>query len=160
MSFAIDQLVEIALRALSPAVNDTFTALTCIDWLGDALCKISINWNPRIIHRDQSGAVRVIQAEVRYARLVARAVEKIRQSSQGMPAIMIRQLESLTKVMPYTTNAEQREVLLIHGDMIGRSAAETVSEPSDLADIMQRLAALHEPPDAFSDQTAPRPASL
>ena len=36
--FAIDQLVEVALRALSPAVNDTFTALNCIDWLGDYLC--------------------------------------------------------------------------------------------------------------------------
>ena len=35
--FAIDQLVEIAIRALSPAVNDTFTALTCIDWLSDGL---------------------------------------------------------------------------------------------------------------------------
>ena len=35
LAFAIDQLVEIAIRALSPAVNDTFTALTCIDWLGD-----------------------------------------------------------------------------------------------------------------------------
>ena len=33
-SFAVDQLVEIAIRALSPAVNDTFTALACIDWLG------------------------------------------------------------------------------------------------------------------------------
>ena len=41
LSFAIDQMVEIAIRALSPAVNDTFTALTCVDWLGDGLCKIS-----------------------------------------------------------------------------------------------------------------------
>ncbi len=156
MSFAIDQLVEIALRALSPAVNDTFTALTCIDWLGDALCKISTNWNPRTVHRDRTGAVRVIQAEVRYARLVARAVEKIRQSSKGMPAVMIRQLESLAKVMPYTTSPEQREVLLVHGEMIGRSASETVSEPSDLADIMQRLTVLREQPAARSDQPASR----
>ena len=37
-TFAIDQLVEIAIRALSPAVNDTFTALTCIDWLSEGLC--------------------------------------------------------------------------------------------------------------------------
>ena len=35
--FAIDQLVEIAIRALSPAVNDTFTALTCIDWISAGL---------------------------------------------------------------------------------------------------------------------------
>jgi len=39
ISFGIDQIVEIALRALSPAVNDTFTALTCIDWLGDSLSR-------------------------------------------------------------------------------------------------------------------------
>ena len=46
LQFAIDQLVEIAIRALSPAVNDTFTALTCIDWLGDALCKITATGLP------------------------------------------------------------------------------------------------------------------
>jgi uncharacterized membrane protein len=43
IAFGIDQLVEIAIRALSPAVNDTFTALTCIDWLGDSLCKIAVD---------------------------------------------------------------------------------------------------------------------
>ena len=38
--FAIDQLVEIAIRALSPAVNDTFTALTSLDWLSSGLNRI------------------------------------------------------------------------------------------------------------------------
>ena len=33
ISFGIDQLVEIALRALSPAINDTFTGMTCVDWI-------------------------------------------------------------------------------------------------------------------------------
>ena len=36
-----DQLVEIAIRALSPAVNDTFTALTCMDWLSAGLSRLS-----------------------------------------------------------------------------------------------------------------------
>ena len=45
VAFGVDQLVEIAIRALSPAVNDTFTALTCIDWLGDCLCKIAPVWS-------------------------------------------------------------------------------------------------------------------
>ena len=47
LSFAVDQLVEIAIRALSAAVNDTFTALACIDWLGDGLCKIAARWHRR-----------------------------------------------------------------------------------------------------------------
>jgi uncharacterized membrane protein len=157
MSFAIDQLVEIALRALSPAVNDTFTALTCIDWLGDALCKISTNWNPRTVHRDRSGAVRVIQAEVHYARLVARALEKIRQSSQGMPAVMIRQLESLIKVMAYTTEPEQCDVLVGQADMIARSATASVREPADLEDIRQRFDALRDAAHAAARRNARRP---
>lgn len=51
LSFAVDQLVEIAIRALSPAVNDTFTALTCIDWLSDGLCKVFAGWDPVTVHR-------------------------------------------------------------------------------------------------------------
>ena len=46
LAFAVDQLVEIAIRALSPAVNDTFTALTCIDWLGESLCKVTRTMAP------------------------------------------------------------------------------------------------------------------
>lgn len=56
---AVDRLVEIALRALSPAVNDTFTAMTCIDWLGDSLCRAASAWYPTPVHRDRQGFVRV-----------------------------------------------------------------------------------------------------
>ncbi|HEX3516710.1 MAG TPA: DUF2254 family protein [Trebonia sp.] len=61
IAFGIDQLVEIAIRALSPAVNDTFTALTCIDWLGDSLCKIAVQWRPQSFHRDGLGFIRLVQ---------------------------------------------------------------------------------------------------
>lgn len=59
--FAVDQLVEVALRALSPATNDTFTALNCIDWLGDCLCHVAGVGLPDGIHRDGDGAVRIIE---------------------------------------------------------------------------------------------------
>src|SRR5580658_6307073 len=69
LSFAVDQLVEIAIRALSPAVNDTFTALACIDWLGDGLGKIASRWRPVTVHRDAAGQVRVITVTVSFRRL-------------------------------------------------------------------------------------------
>ena len=56
IAFAVDQLVEIAIRALSAAVNDTFTAMTCIDWLGESLCKIAAEWSPTLARwRGRSG---------------------------------------------------------------------------------------------------------
>jgi uncharacterized membrane protein len=142
LSFAVDQLVEIAIRALSPAVNDTFTALACIDWLGDALCNIADRWTPQTVHRDSAGHVRVITAAISFRRLVERAHEKIRQASRGMPAVMIRQLEAISKVLPHTTSFGQRDVLLAQADMILRACEESVPEPADRADVRRRYDAV------------------
>jgi len=138
VAFAVDQLVEIALRALSPAVNDTFTAVTCIDWLGDSLCKITTQWNPRAVHRDSHGFVRVITAEVEYSSLVERAFEKIRQASRGMPAVMIRQLEALTNIMDQATLPEQHQLLRLQAQMIHESSIESVPESRDKADVQRQ----------------------
>jgi uncharacterized membrane protein len=137
LAFAVDQLVEIAIRALSPAVNDTFTALTCIDWLGESLCKVTRRWHPLRVHRDSHGFVRVITAHVSYTRLVERAFEKIRQAGRGMPAVLIRQLEALTKIIGDTTTSEQRELLLEQAAMIYRASEESIAEPRDRADVQR-----------------------
>ena len=146
ISFGIDQLVEIAIRALSAAVNDTFTALTCIDWLGDCLRKIALGWRPEAVHRDHQGNIRLITTQTSYDRLVQRAFEKIRQASAGMPAVMIRELDALTEVMEQAPLVEQYGVLMEQAEMIKRLAEETVTEKADLADVLRRydaLAALH-----------------
>jgi uncharacterized membrane protein len=135
LAFAVDQLVEIAIRALSPAVNDTFTALTCIDWLGESLCKVTTRWRPVRVHRDSHGYVRVITAHVSYEGLVERAFEKIRQAGRGMPAVLIRQLESLAKIMDHATGTDQREFLLRQAAMIYQASEESVPEPADRADV-------------------------
>jgi len=142
VSFGIDQLVEIAIRALSPAVNDTFTALTCIDWLGDSLCKVLRHWHPARVHRDSQGYVRVMAAQPGYERLVQRAFEKIRQAGQGMPAVMIRQLEALAKMMLETSDAGQRRLLLDQAEMIQRASERSVTEASDRADVRRRFEAV------------------
>jgi uncharacterized membrane protein len=138
LAFAIDQLVEIAIRALSPAVNDTFTALTCIDWLGDALCKLTVRWAPRPGHRDAAGYIRLITPEPRYPRFVERAFDKVRQAGRGMPAIMIRQLDALTKIMRCASEDEQRAALLEQAQMIIELSEESVSAAPDRADVRRR----------------------
>jgi uncharacterized membrane protein len=145
IAFGIDQLVEIAIRALSPAVNDTFTALTCIDWLGDSLCKIAVEWRPQSVHRDGLGTIRLITAPVSYERLVQRSFEKIRQAADGMPAVLIRQLDVMSTIMAAAPPGRS-QVLLDQAAMIARVSARTVPEPADQADIAARheaLLALH-----------------
>jgi hypothetical protein len=138
VSFGIDQLVEIAIRALSPAVNDTFTALTCIDWLADNLCQIVSRWHPARYHRDEAGFIRVIAAQPEYERLVQRSFEKIRQAATAMPAVMIRQLDALALIMADTSGPGQRRVLLDQGAMIDRASERSVPEAADRADVRRR----------------------
>jgi uncharacterized membrane protein len=161
IAFGIDQLVEIAIRALSPAVNDTFTALTCIDWLGDSLCKIAVEWHPQPYHQDRLGAIRLITVPVSYERLVQRSFEKIRQASGGMPAVLIRQLDALYTVMA-AAPADRSQVLLDQAAMIVSVGERTVAEEADRADIGARyeaLLALHSQAASRqpADSVAPAP---
>ncbi len=136
--FAIDQLVEIGIRALSAAVNDTFTALTCIDWLSAGLGRVSGRVLDEGVYRDSTGKVRLIEFDPSYARMVNRSFDKIRQAAFGMPAVLIRLIDSLGSIMLDTTSGEQRVVLRRQADMVLRLAERTVAEPNDLEEIRFR----------------------
>lgn len=138
ISFGVDQLVEIALRALSPAVNDTFTGMTCVDWIADCLCRISTSWRPQRIRRDAQGYIRVIAYQPDFDRLVQRAFTTIRQAAVGMPAIMIRQLDALAKIIEQTPDRARRTVLIRQAEAIQRSNLATVADPTDRDDVTRR----------------------
>jgi len=135
LGFAVDQLVEVAIRALSPAVNDTFTALNCIDWLGDCLCHAATSRLPDGLHRDGSGHLRIIEPVVTMDRLIKGATDKIRQAGTGMPAVLIRQLDNLGKVLRVVPTPELRDVVETHARRILRASDETVRDESDRADV-------------------------
>ena len=84
----------------------------------------------------------MITTETTWERLVQRAFEKVRQASEGMPAVMIRQLDALARIMERTTTTADRQVLLDQAAMIERLSAATVDEPSDRADISRAYAAV------------------
>jgi uncharacterized membrane protein len=135
LGFAVDQLVEVAIRALSPAVNDTFTALNCIDWLGDCICRAARQPLPDGIYRDSSGVVRVIDPAINFERLLKKSTDKIRQAGTGMPAVFIRQLENLSKVALATHVAAHLEAVAQQGGLVLAAGERTVEEASDRSDI-------------------------
>ena len=84
----------------------------------------------------------MIAAQPGYERLVQRAFEKIRQAAAGMPAVMIRQLEALTKIMEETSTVGQRRVLLDQAAMIDRMSDRTIAEACDRDDVRRRYEAV------------------
>lgn len=136
--FAIDQLVENAIHMLSPAVNDTFTAFTCIDWLPAGLSRVSTRGFTEGVYRDREGHIRVIETDPSYARMVNRAFDKVRQAALGMPAVTIGMIDALATITEATYSPEQRRVLLRQAAAILRSADASVPGPNDRDDIEAR----------------------
>jgi uncharacterized membrane protein len=82
---------------------------------------------------------------VSYERLVQRSFEKVRQAADGMPAVLIRQLDALSKIMAVAP-AGRSQILLDQAAMIQRVSQRSVPEETDQADITARyeeLLALH-----------------
>jgi uncharacterized membrane protein len=71
-----------------------------------------------------------------------RSFEKLRQSSLGQPAVMIRLLDALARIMAETTSPAQRRVLLEQAAMINRACERSVPEAADRADIQRRYEAV------------------
>src|ERR1700735_5193549 len=124
--FGIAQVVEIAIRALSPAVNDTFTGVACVDWLADALLTLAErpplegNWY------DTGSRLRVWMPSVRLERLAKLAFDQIRHASVTTPAVLIRQLEAICRPAPRLPDA-CRQALSDQADAILETASALVA---------------------------------
>jgi len=76
--FLVNELLEIATRALSPGVNDPFTAISCVDRIGAALSALARRGDVHGVTRDADGAVRVVARPLTFEIFVAESLERLR----------------------------------------------------------------------------------
>jgi uncharacterized membrane protein len=133
--FGIAQIVEIAIRALSPAVNDTFTGVACVDWVADAL--LSAAEAPRGDGHwyDRGGTLRLRVPPLRLERLVKMAFDQIRQAASDNPAVLIRILDAVRRITPRMPTEAARAALLAQADAVREAAAAKVVVQLDRDDI-------------------------
>lgn len=142
VEFSFLQLVEIAVRALSPGVNDPFTAIACVDRLGSALCRLARSDVPSPFRSDDRGRLRLVAAGFTFAEIVDTAFNQIRQSARSNPAVAIRMLDAIAQIAGQVRTAQDADCLRRHAAMIVRGAREAVPEAEDrLAVEMRYIAA-------------------
>lgn|SRR5665811_1591006 len=131
IEFEINQLVEIAIRALSPGVNDPFTAMSCVDRLGSALCRLAQRDMPSPYRHDTQDHLRVIAPVFTFPDVTDAAFNQIRQYGSSSAAVTIRLLETIAVVAGSVLRPEDRTALLRHARMIARGASEGLPEAED-----------------------------
>lgn len=137
IEFAVRQLVEVAVRALSPGINDPLTAISVIDRLGAALCDLVPLHLPTGVMIDQGRPV-VVVPSVDYDGLVDAMFHMIRQNGSGSPAVLIRILDALTTVVAVERAPSRVPTLQRHADLVLDHAGRNLQSPADLRDIQKR----------------------
>ena len=138
VEFSVKQLVEVALRALSPGVNEPFTALTCIDRLSEGLACAAVAPAPPASWRDADGRARVFMQPQPFTMLLRAAFDPIRMFAGRNPAVHARLLDSIGELSYVARRAGDLEALRHQADVVWRAAAGALEEPDDRAFVEER----------------------
>jgi uncharacterized membrane protein len=134
VEFSIDQLVEVALRALSPSLNDPFTAMSCIDRLTSAMIGFIERRFPSPYRYDEKGFLRVLAREqLSFPLIFSAAFDRIRLSALKNPAVLIRLLKAMNMILPYCRTPEQLRSVQDQIEMLMHAGEQSVEEQHDLA---------------------------
>jgi uncharacterized membrane protein len=142
-AFGIRQIVDMALRALSPGINDTTTAVMCVDYLTAILAQLASRKIPAL-HRYEGDALRVIAMAPTFEKLLADAFDQIRRNAEGNVSVMVRLLGGLDAIASLTDSPHRRSALREHVQWIAELADRTIKSAHDRTRIEGRLRRVRE----------------
>jgi len=143
IEFGILQIVDIALRAISPAVNDPSTAICCIDHLSRILIKVGSREPADSRFYSPPGKLRIFMPVLGLDRMVHSAFDQIRSYSKVDAAVSLRMLRALTDVSITVDEPEARKMLALMGRRI-LAGAESCLNEDELVEMRQRMIGLNK----------------
>lgn len=148
--FGIRQIVDVALKALSPGINDTTTATTCVEYLTAILARLALRHIPSK-YRHEEGELRVIAVGPSFESLLAESFHQIQSSAKGNLTVMSRMLDGLQTVAGLTANPRRRRALGEQAEQLAELAERTIEAPHERSRIITRLALVRQAINARPD---------
>ena len=136
---AVHELVEVAVRALSPGINDPFTANSCIDRLGAALSRLARRRMLPPERYDGDGYLRVVVPAVTFPDVVDAAFHQIRQNSTNQVSVVVRLLENFALVVQFTDSEQDTDAIVRHAHLVRDGAKAEHPHPEDAETIDERF---------------------
>ena len=136
--FLVNELVEIAARALSPGVNDPFTAISCLDWLSASLKALAERDFPSAERFDEAGALRVVAHPTTFDEFVGGVYGQLRPYVAADRNAALHALKTLGEIAGRVSDDGQRAALRHQADAIVEGAAATLALEADRESVRQR----------------------
>lgn len=115
---AVNQLVEMAVRAMSPAINDPFTAMTCLDHIGNGLGLFAKQGPENRNTYDPGGRLRLVFEPLSFDKLLGAAFDMLRHASCDNASVLLHMLDVIGACGQQISAPESRRLLLHHVGLI------------------------------------------
>lgn len=135
IEFGLAQIVEIGIRALSPAINDTFTGVACVDLLGESLTVLVSAQQRSGCFHDRNKVLRLRVRPLLIPRLIKQAFDQIRQAAADNPAVSIRLLSTIGRLSSKMQSEDQLDALTEQGAAVWETATSKSPATMDLEDL-------------------------
>lgn len=137
--FPIQQLVEVALHALSPGINEPFTAITCVDRLGQGLAMLARRQTPSALRADGGGQLRVVTMPLGFSDLLAAAFDPMRQYAAGEPTVSRHIIDVLARLARQASRPEDFEAIRRQGQLMAEAARRSLEADDEIAAIQDAV---------------------
>ncbi|MEP7261175.1 MAG: DUF2254 domain-containing protein [Usitatibacter sp.] len=134
LGFGLRQLVDIALKALSPGINDTTTAVMCIDHIGAVLARLAPRAMPTH-HRSEDGRIRLVAPGPRFDTLADAAFDQIRASASGNAAALAAVMSAISRASAHTSDPARLRSLQLQATMVSELAESSIATEHDRAAV-------------------------
>ena len=138
--FLADELVEILARALSPGINDPFTAINCINWFQSAINAMMHAQPPSPLRRDESGSVRIISYPISFERFLSVICDQSRAYIATDRNTTFKMLTVLTELISCAQTDEQRDMLCLQLDKLELAALEALPSNVEKDELKKQFA--------------------
>jgi uncharacterized membrane protein len=143
IEYAVNQLVEMAVRAMSAAINDPFTAITCLDHLGAGLALYAEEVVAHSYLYDSESRVRGIVDPLTFGELLDAAFNMIRRASRENADVLLGLLDAIETIAA-KSSAERQAELLRHVRLVEAENQASASADWDRERVSCRCTKLAE----------------
>ncbi|MEX1057221.1 MAG: DUF2254 domain-containing protein [Natronospirillum sp.] len=153
IEYLLNQLVEVAVRALSPGINDPFSAIACVDRLGSALYRLAQREMPSSYRFDEAHHLRLITPPTSLPHLMDVAFNQVRHYGRTSVAVSVRLLDTFALLAEVLVRPVDQRALICHADMVASGAHDALPEKEDRNRVEEHHQAVHR---AINEFTVPR----
>lgn len=136
-AYGVQQIVDVALKALSPGINDPATALMCIDHLGALLLRLGGRRMPSACRSDDRG-LRVVAHGPSFEDLAALALDPIAEHARGETAVLAKLLHTLEMLGAGLHDPQRLHALRQRLVLLGEAIAHAVDAPARREPLLER----------------------